>query len=45
MSSELPEPGAEMPNVPAKPYLKRKTKKVAIDKNYKVESKSKIDCW
>ena len=36
------------PNVPARPFLKRKTKAVKIDKSqtkYKPQGKSKIDCW
>jgi hypothetical protein len=36
------------PNVPARPFLKRKTKAVKIDKaqtKIKPQGKSKIDCW
>ena len=36
------------PNVPARPFLKRKTKAVKIDKSQtkiKPQGKSKIDCW
>ena len=36
------------PNMPARPFLKSKTKAVKLDKSqtkYKPQGKSKIDCW
>lgn len=30
---------------PPRPYLKRKTKAVKVEAQYKVEGKSRIDCW
>lgn len=46
MDGEYPDPSKPPLNIPAKPFLKRKTVTVKnSNQTYKPQGKSKIDCW